>query len=102
MENPISKLALDHWYQVLMAGGLAVFLLAAGGLLPVLPAQPALLVSLGTFFFGLGEWINHPLQERIGYNFKITGHPRNASLGGVAFDLLGIVLIAIGLWKLAG
>lgn len=61
MENPLSKLALEHWYQVLMVAGLAVFLLAGGGLLPALPVKPTLLVSLGAFFFGLGEWVNHPL-----------------------------------------
>lgn len=100
MENPLSKLALEHWYQVLMVAGLAVFLLAAGGLLPALPSQPALLVSLGVFFFGLGEWCNHPLQVSVGFNFKLTGHPRNPRFSGICFDLLALGLIGLGLYRL--
>lgn len=100
MEQPLSKLALDHWYKVLMAAGFAVFLLSGAGLLPVLPGKPALLVALGTFFFGLGEWRNHPLQTRVHLNLKITGYPRRPCLSGLAFDLLGLALIALGLWHL--
>ncbi|MHB0926907.1 MAG: hypothetical protein ACYC1F_10425 [Gallionellaceae bacterium] len=100
MEHPLSKLALDHWYKVLMVAGFAVFLLAAAGLLPSLPVKPALLVALGTFFFGLGEWCNHPLQTHLHLNIKITGHPRRLCISGIAFDLLGFALIAIGLWHL--
>jgi hypothetical protein len=100
MQNPLSKLALDHWYQVLMAAGLAVFLLTAGGLLPRLPEQPVLLISLGVFFLGLGEWRNHPLQTRVGTGFKITGYPRSACVTGIAFDLLGVALVIAGLVRL--
>lgn len=100
MENPLSKLALEHWYQVLMVAGFTVFLLAAGGLLPALPSKPALLLSLGAFFFGLGEWRNHPLQESVGYNFKITGHPRSPKFSGICLDLLGLGLIGLGLYRL--
>lgn len=102
MSNPLEKLALDHWYKVLMAGGFTVFLLTAAGLLPALPVKPCLLISLGTFFFGLGEWRNHPLQTRIAGNFKITGHPRAANGVGSVFDLLGLALIGYGLWQLLG
>ena len=100
MASPLDKLALDHWYKVLMAGGFAVFLLAGAGLLHALPVKPTLLISLGVFFFGLGEWRNHPLQQRVGIGFKITGHPRSASLGGVIFDVIGLALIATGVFYL--
>ncbi len=100
MASPLDKLALDHWYKVLMAAGFAVFLLAGAGLLHALPATPTLLISLGVFFFGLGEWRNHPLQERVGLGFKITGHPRSASFSGTAFDLIGLGLASAGAWHL--
>ncbi|WP_256325427.1 hypothetical protein [Nitrosospira sp. Nsp18] len=31
MENPLSKLALDYWYQVIMVAGFAIFILCAPG-----------------------------------------------------------------------
>lgn len=83
-----------------MVVGVVVFLAAGTGLLKVFPAGPTALVSLGTFWVGLGEWVNHPLQTRLVPGYKITGYPRNASLLGVFFDLLGLVLIAVGLYKL--
>jgi hypothetical protein len=106
MDNPLSKLALDYWYQVLMAVGIAVFLAAGAGLLSVFPTVPSAVISLGCFFVGLGEWINHPLQTALmrasAYHpgAVITGHPRNPKFAGVAFDVLGAVLICIGLYKL--
>lgn len=105
MENPLSKLALDYWYQVLMVVGIIVFLLAGTGLLKAFPVIPVTAVSLGTFFFGMGEWINHPLQSKLlrATMFQpggvITGHPRNATIAGYFFDLLGIFLIGLGCYK---
>ena len=62
MENPLSKLELEHWYQVLMVVSVVVFLLAGSGVLKTFPTAPTALISLGAFFVGLGEWKNHPLQ----------------------------------------
>ena len=65
MDNPISKLALEHWYQVLMAAGLFLFLLSGAGLLKEFPTLPTAAIAIGVFFFGMGEWINHPLQTAL-------------------------------------
>lgn len=106
MENPVSKLALDHWYKVLMAGGLFMLLLAGAGLLKEFPTVPTAAISLGVFFFGMGEWINHPLQTQLmppsAYfpGGVITGHPRKASAAGTFFDVLGLLLIGFVLYKL--
>lgn len=83
-----------------MVSGLMVFLLTAAGLLPVIPTAPALLISLGAFFIGMGEWRNHPLQTRINGPYKITGHPRAASLIGTVLDFIGMALSVFGLVKL--
>lgn len=83
-----------------MAAGMGVFLMAGGGLLPLLPGKPALLISLGAFFFGLGEWRNHPLQTRLLGHIKITAYHRSVCSVGVLFDLLGVALIGYGLWHL--
>ena len=100
MAGPLDKLALDYWYKVLMVAGFAVFLLAGAGYLHALPTKPTLLISLGVFLFGLGEWCNHPLQEQLGIGYKITGHPRNASFSGLVFDLIGLALIGAGIWHM--
>jgi len=106
VDNPLSKLALDHWYKVLIAVSAAVFLLTGTGVLKAFPTAATALISLGTFFIGLGEWINHPLQT--GFlppnvyhpGGVLTGHPRRTSLIGNLFLLLGAILIGFGLFKL--
>ena len=81
------------------------FLLCGSGVLKAFPVVPTAALSAGGFFVGLGEWINHPLQtaiiqptiNRVGG--VITGHPRNNKPLGVAFVLLGLALIAFGLYR---
>lgn len=105
MDNPLSKLTLDYWYKVMMVVGVVVFLLTGAGQLKAFPIVPTSLVSLGMFFIGVGEWINHPIQTAIippaiGRPVGvITGHPRNTKFCGIAFDIFGIVLICFGGYK---
>lgn len=106
MESPLQKLALDHWYQVLMAIGAAVFLLAGGGLLKEFPTGATAAMAAGAFFIGMGEWINHPSQTIIvpaTARFPagiVVGHPRHTSAAGIAFDAIGIALFALGVYML--
>lgn len=106
MDNPLSKLTIDYWYKALMVASLVIFLMCGSGLLTEFPLVPTALISLGGFFVGLGEWRNHPLQTRLmsGTAYypagTLTGHPRNNSAIGIFFDIVGAVLIGIGLWKL--
>lgn len=102
MDNPTTKFALDHWYKVLMAGGLLVLCLTGAGLLKEFPTAATALVALGTFFIGMGEWINHPLRTAVHPRGIVTGHPRNASAPGVFFDLLGGALLLFGLYRFLG
>jgi len=99
MENPLSKLALDYWYKVLMVVCVPVFLLSAMGMLKEFPVAPTSAISAGGFFIGLGEWINHPVQTAIIGAGVISGHPRKNNVIGVLFLLLGIGLITFGLYR---
>lgn len=99
MDNPTTKFALDHWYKVLMAAGLLVLCLAGAGLLKEFPTAATALVALGTFFIGMGEWINHPLQTRVFARGIATSHPRRASAAGWFFDVLGLGLLVVGLYR---
>ncbi|MCK6440913.1 MAG: hypothetical protein L6Q71_12025 [Planctomycetes bacterium] len=100
--NPLSKLALDYWYQVLMVVCVIVFLLSGAGILKAFPVAPTAALSAGGFFIGLGEWINHPLQTSILHANAyrpggiVTGHPRHNSFIGIVFVTFGILLIAFG------
>ena len=104
--NPLSKLELDYWYKVLMVVSVVVFLLAGSGVLKALPVAPTILISIGAFFVGLGEWINHPLQTGFlapnAYRPSgvVTSHPRSNKFIGVGFLLLGLVLILWGIFRL--
>ncbi len=106
MDNPLSKLVLDYWYKALMVVSVVVFLSAGAGLLREFPTVPTATISLGGFFIGIGEWINHPLQTalmRATASFPggvLSGHRRSPKPTGVAFDILGTVLICIGIYRL--
>jgi hypothetical protein len=106
MYNPLSKLSLDYWYQVLMVVSIVVFLATGAGLLPAFPTIPTSIISLGCFFIGLGEWVNHPLQSTLipGTFYHpagvLSGHPRKNKSGGIAFDIFGVLLICFGLYKM--
>ena len=106
MDNPTTKLTLDHWYKVVMAVGLLVALLAGAGYLKEFPTAPTAALGLGAFFFGMGEWINHPLQTTVVPATAhrpagvMTSHPRSASVAGVLFDALGLGLIGLGVYRL--
>lgn len=106
MDNPLSKLALDYWYKVVLVVCIAIFLLTGAGLLHTFPTVPTAIISLGGFFVGLGEWINHPLQTALvppsAYHPPgvLKGHPRKPTLLGVAFLVFGLVLVGVGVYKL--
>ena len=102
MDNPLSKLALDYWYKVLMVVGIVVFILAGAGVLKAFPVVPTALISFGVFWVGLGEWINHPLQTKIHPVGIIRGYHRNTKFIGIAFDALGLGLIVFGIYKYFG
>ena len=105
VENPLSKLALDYWYQVVMVVSIVVFLLAATGALKALPTVPTVLISLGAFWIGVGEWVNHPVQSRFvsgtAYHPSavLTSHPRQPKAVGTFFLWLGIILVAWGIFR---
>lgn len=105
MENPLSKLSLDYWYQVLMVVCVIVFLLSGAGMLKAFPVAPTAAISAGGFFIGLGEWINHPLQTTIASATAylpggvFTGHPRRNGPLGLLFVVLGLVLVGYGLYN---
>ncbi len=105
--EPKTWLKVEHWYHLFVAlgatGALVALTLDVKGITNI----QALLLSLGLMFVGVGEWINHPLQTRLmpptaltpGGGI-ITGHPRSNSILGVLFDVLGMGLLALAIYKI--
>lgn len=100
MSNPLQSLALDYWYKAVLAISTVLLIVSLTMPLQSVSNSCAQLLCLGGVFIGLGEWINHPLQTRVGAGFKITGYPRRFTFLGSVFVLLGFVCIYFGIAKL--
>lgn len=106
VEKGLSALRIEHWYHVFVALGAAGSIASLSFELKGVSNAHILVISMGVLFVGIGEWINHPLQTAIvppnvylGGGGILSGHPRNPSLLGSLFDLLGFLLLTIGIWK---
>jgi hypothetical protein len=81
---------LEHWWKPVGAAG-ALIAIACG----FLQFHPALLIGLALLFFGLGEWINHPLENdikgaTIGSIYKVIAYRWRPTVFGLLLDALGI------------
>lgn len=93
--EPLSKWNLEHWWKLLAA---------AGGLMAATSTPtvfvPGLLIGLGLLFFGIGEWINRPIQMKRSGGVITESYPWRFSFLGVAIDVIGVGLFAFGMFKL--
>lgn len=99
---------IEYWYHVFIIIGAAGVLASLVFDFKGVANKDALLMFLGMFFVGIGEWINHPLQTQIirpnAYTPGggiITGHPRKNVALGTLCDILGSVLFLAGIYKIA-
>lgn len=96
-ENPLSTLKIDYWYKILPV--VATITLIIGLTIDVkdVPNILVQLISIGVILIGIGEWINHPLQTKVGRGFKITSHNRINKTAGNTWNIIGgaIILYAI-------
>jgi hypothetical protein len=104
--NPLEKLVIDYWYKAVVVASIFILIISLTVNLVAIDNTVVQLISIGAFFIGIGEWINHPLQTRLMPASvlypagKITGNPRNPSFTGILFDILGCLLVGIGIYKL--
>jgi hypothetical protein len=92
-ENPLSSIKIDYWYKILPVIGTVTLII--GLTMDVKGVSNILvqLVSVGIIFIGIGEWINHPLQTKVGPGFKIASYKRVNTFAGNTWDLIGICII---------
>lgn len=88
-------LDLRNWWIAVLFAGVAISTAAIA-----VKLVPAILIGLGIMAIGVGEWINHPYQEQLGQGYKITGHPRRPKPSGLLIGAVGVLLLALGLYRL--
>lgn len=93
-ENPLAALKIDSWYKILPAIGTVTLILGLTVEVKSVENVFVQLISVGVIFVGIGEWINHPLQTKVGGNFKITSYNRLNTVAGSLWDLAGIGVVA--------
>lgn len=97
----IDSLDIKHWWKAIAAIGLALCIAAVTA-----KHHQLLLLGLGAIFFGIGEWINRPPQQYFikqgagGINGIMTGHPWQPKPLGLILDIIGILLIAFGTFRI--
>ncbi len=106
ISNPLSNLKMKWWHAILIVASFSTFELSLFVKTVIFDNFIVALISLGLFFVGLGEFANQSFQCGIAHdkNGAIIGTTerdvRTNTVAGYAFDLLGIALIAVGLYYL--
>lgn len=106
--NFLKNFAIDYWYKMLLIASLIFMVIALTMKIYVISNGALLLVSMGGFFIGMGEWINHPYREFVNLSMgaKVSGHPRSPKIGGILLDIAGALLALIGIamivWQALG
>jgi hypothetical protein len=88
------------WYVALVLAGvpIASTSVAVGN-------NAAFLIGLGFIFLGVGEFINHPFRERYQLDgigrpiWKVSGRARAPKFVGLLVDVVGVVLMGLGLYR---
>ena len=81
---------MEHWWKLVGAAGALIAIASI-----FVQFHPGLLIGLALLFFGMGEWINHPLENEIngamiGSIYKVIGYRWRPNVFGLLLDALGI------------
>ncbi|EGQ8540919.1 hypothetical protein OMR72_004601 [Vibrio parahaemolyticus] len=97
MENILSNLKLDQYYKVILVVSTAVLLLSLTVPLTVSNSL-VIIISIGFLLIGLGEWCNSVPETTITDRYRITVRNRQNTLLGNGLNVLGVVVIAVGVY----
>lgn len=98
-----AKLKIDAWYSVMLVLSAFILLLSLTMNLKVSDQAIVQLASLGGVFIGLGEIINHPMQQAILSRniitgpLKVSGKPWKPTVLGIIFDFIGLAFVIAAL-----
>jgi hypothetical protein len=93
MSNPLSGLKIDHWWHAFTVVGTAGMIATLAVKTEIIAKRDAFLLLPGLFLFGVGQWINHPLQTTIAGSYKITGYHRRTCPLGLCLECIGCAII---------
>jgi len=98
---------IDVWYKAVMYVGAVLFAFSLFVEVKGLTNSQLQLLSGGAFLLGIGEWKNHKIESWIKPPNAYTGGAalvrsvvRKPDLVGYTFDLLGILLMVIAVWRI--
>jgi hypothetical protein len=103
----LKNFAIDTWYKAVMYLGGVVTAVSFFVDVKGLTNHQLQLLSGGAFLIGLGEWKNHKPRSQWKEANAYTGGPgiltwteRKADLLGVLFDLIGVFMIGLAIWRI--
>jgi len=100
----MSGFKLEHWWHAFTVTGAGGMIACFAVKFDFIPQRDAFLCFLGMFLFGVGQWINHPIQCSIGRNhlgtYTTEGYHRHSSFFGVCLELLGGVIFVVEVFKI--
>jgi hypothetical protein len=91
----LKSLDLGRWWKVAIATGLVIAVIAIG-----VKDRADTLIGLGMISCGFGEWINHTMETTTKAGGTLTTFERKNRTLGLAFAILGLLLIGGGLGSL--
>ena len=101
MTNPLSGLKLEHWWHAFTVLGGCGMVASLAIRSDCIAQRDAFLFFLAMFLFGVGQWINHPIQQRFIPGGIITGYRRHATFTGVSLEFVGGVIFLIAIVRIA-
>jgi len=91
----LKALDLGRWWKVAIAVGVVITVVAIG-----VKDRADTLIGLGMISGGFGEWMNHRMESTNKAGGVLTTFERKNRALGLAFAILGLLLIGGGLGSL--
>lgn len=90
----LKDIDLRMWWIALILFGVSVIIGALAA-----KERDWALIGLGAAVCGFGEWAQRPLHTDFCPGWQITSYPRQFNVVGALLDLVGVILILVGLYR---
>lgn len=97
MGDLFSGLKIKHWWQAITVGG-GIGMAASAGFGDM--KAEVFMLSLGLLLFGIGQWVNHPLQVGFAPGIRVTRYNRTIYPLGFFLECLGGGIFLIEIYRI--